>query len=388
MLGNFTYYNPTKLYFGENAIEGLEAEMKKYGKKIMLSYGGGSVKKNGAYDDVMKVLNKLGKEVVEDPGVMSNPTYERLLKGIDLAKKEGVEFILALGGGSVIDYSKTVAAAVYCDSDPWQYFFEERKQTEKALPVGSVLTMVGTGSEMNATAVITNEALESKKGAGFGENQFPKFAVLNPKYTLTLPHYQMVSGAFDIMSHILEQYMSGDDDNTSDYLSEGLMRSVVHSSRAAAKNPQDYEARSNLMWSATWGLNTLLEKGKAEDWQVHAIGHAISALKNATHGMTLASVTIPYFRHIMDAGLHRFVRFAKVVWGVKDGMSDKETAEAGLREMEKWMREIGVVMNPREFGVTDEDVPHLAKITMIRGNGYKRLTVESLEHIFREAMKM
>lgn len=292
MLGNFTYCNPTKLYFGKDALDGLNAELPKYGKNVLLVYGGGSIKKNGIYDKVVAALKANGKEIFEDGGVMPNPTIEKLREGVERARKAKADLILAVGGGSVCDYAKAVSVSVNLDEDPWdKYFIRFEDVSCKIVPVGCVLTMVGTGSEMNGGSVITNHEQKLKIGHVFGENVFPKFSVLNPEFTFTLPHYQMVSGIYDIFNHICEQYFSGVDDNTSDYIMEGLLRSVVHSANIANQNPTDYEARSNIMWTATWALNTLVAKGKSTDWEVHMLGQAVGAHTNATHGMTLAAVS-------------------------------------------------------------------------------------------------
>lgn len=254
--------------------------------------------------------------------------------------------------------------------------------------MGCVLTMVGTGSEMNAGAVITNREQKLKIGHVFAdENIMPRFSILNPKYTLTLPHYQMVSGIYDIFNHICEQYFSGDDDNTSDYISEALMKSVVHSSRIANKNPQDYQARSNIMWTATWALNTLVAKGKSTDWMVHMLGQAVGAVTDATHGMTLSAVSLPYYKFIMDAGLAKFVRFAKNVWDVNgEGKNDKEIALAGLDAMEQWMRELGLAMSLSEIGATDDMIEDIVNGTLIMEGGYKILTKDEVREIIRQSM--
>lgn len=390
MQGNFSYSNPTKLYFGDNALDFLNTELPKYGKRIMLSYGGGSIKKNGIYDEVIKILKANDKEVFEDPGVMPNPTSEKLIEGCKIARKNNVDFILAVGGGSVCDYAKGVSVAAWYDGDPWEKYYlnmEEPKAGDRIIPVGSVLTMVGTGSEMNGGSVITNHAQKLKIGHVFGEEVFPKFAILNPKYTYTLPQRQMVAGIFDIMSHIMEQYFSGNDDNTSDYLAEGLMRSLIHSSRIAVKDPQNYEARSNIMWTATWALNTLIGKGKTQDWMVHMIGQSIGAFTDATHGMTLSGVSLPYYRFIMKDGLPKFVRFAKNVWDVQTaGLSDDQIAEAGLLAMEGWMKEIGVCLHIAELGVTPEMFDGIAKGSFILDGGYRKLTHEEIVQILKESM--
>ena len=388
MLGNFSYSNPTRLYFGDNALAFLAEELKNYGSRVMLTYGGGSIKRNGIYDDVLRILTEAGKEVFEDPGVMSNPTVQKLYEGCRIARENNVDLILAVGGGSTIDYAKAVSVSAWCEEDPWnKYYLRMEDVDNRIIPVGSVLTMVGTGSEMNGGSVITNHEQKLKIGHVFGDNVMPRFSILNPKYTYTVPKYQMVAGIYDIFNHICEQYFSGEDDNTSDYLSEALMKSVIHASRIAVKDPQDYDARSNLMWCATWALNTLIAKGKTTDWEVHMIGQAIGAYTDATHGMTLSAVSLPYYRHIMPYGLPKFVRFAKEVWDIRtEKMSEREAAEAGLAAMENWMKEIGVVMSAKELGVTEDMLSGIADATFLLDGGYKTLTQEEVVEIVRESI--
>ena len=388
MLGNFTYCNPTKLFFGKGALEEIRGELKKYGKNVLLVYGKGSVKRSGIYDKVVAVLKECGKEIYEDGGVMPNPTTEKLKEGCERARAAKADLILAVGGGSVCDYAKAVSVSAYCGEDPWEKFFLRFEEPDgKIIPVACVLTMVGTGSEMNGGSVITNHAQKLKIGHVFGEEIYPKFSVLDPEYTFTLPAYQMVAGFFDIMSHIMEQYFSGTDDNTSDYIMEGLMRSLIHSSRIAVRNPLDYEARSNIMWTATWALNTLVAMGKDTDWEVHMIGQAVGAYTDATHGMTLAAVSPAYYRFIMPYGLEKFRRFAVNVWDVPtQGKTDEEIAEDGIRAMEGWMKEIGLVMNLRDLGVTDEMLGGIVKSTLIMTGGYKVLTQDDVLRILKESL--
>jgi alcohol dehydrogenase YqhD (iron-dependent ADH family) len=389
MLGNFTYCNPTKLYFGEKALENLGAELRKYGKNVVLIYGGGSIKKNGIYDDVMAILKEEGKNVAEIAGVMPNPTLEKLYEGLEIARAHKADFLLAVGGGSVCDYSKALSVSVHCEEDPWEKYFIRFEEPDcETLPVGCVLTMVGTGSEMNAGSVITNHESKLKVGHVFEDEKImPRFSILNPRYTMTLPHRQMVAGIYDIFNHICEQYFSGEDDNTSDYISEGLMKSLIHSSRIANKNDQDYEARSNIMWTATWALNTLVAKGKSTDWMVHMLGQALGAVTDATHGMTLAAVSLPYYKYIMDAGLAKFVRFAENVWEIQpDGKSDKEIALAGLDAMENWMRELGLTMSMSELGADESMLDDLVNATFILDGGYKLLTKEEVREIFKQSL--
>ena len=390
MLGNFSFCNPTKLYFGDDSLNYLNTELPKYGKNVVLIYGGGSIKKNGIYDAVMKILIDNGKDVAEIAGVMPNPTVDKLYEGVEIARKAKADLLLAVGGGSVCDYAKAVSVSVNCEEDPWEkYYIRFEEPSCETLPVGCVLTMVGTGSEMNAGAVITNPHTHQKIGHVFAaEKIMPKFAILNPKYTLTLPHYQMVSGIYDIFNHICEQYFSGEDDNTSDYISEGLMRSVIYSSRIANKDPQDYEARSNLMWAATWALNTLVSRGKSTDWMVHMIGQSVGAYTNATHGMTLAAVSLPYYRYILPYGVQKFKRFAVNVWDIDSaGKTDEQTAQEGLAAMEAWMNELGLVMNISDLGATEEMLEGIADGTIILPGGYKVLEHEEIVEILKESMK-
>ena len=389
MLGTFTYCNPIKLYFGEGAVKHLSDELPKYGKNVVLVYGGGSIKKNGIYDTVVRILKENGKTVAEIAGVMPNPTLEKLYEGIGIARKAHAELILAVGGGSVCDYAKALSVSVCCEEDPWEkYYVRFEEPTCKIVPVGCVLTMAGTGSEMNAGAVITNHAAKRKIGHVFeSETVMPRFSVLDPAYTLTLPRYQMIAGIYDIFNHICEQYFSGEDDNTSDYLSEGLMRSLLHASRIAAKDTQDMEARSNIMWTATWALNTLVACGKSTDWMVHMLGQAVGAYTDATHGMTLAAVSLPYYRHILPYGLKKFVRFAENVWNVDPaGKTDEEIANAGLDAMERWMKELGLAMNITELGATPDMIEGIADATLVMDGGYKVLTREEIVKILRESL--
>lgn len=388
MLGTFTFHNPTALHFGKDALCNLKQELAQYGPTVMLSYGGGSIKKNGIYDDIMAILRDCGKTVIEDAGVMPNPTVDKLYEGCRLAKDNNVDLILAVGGGSVIDYAKAVSVSAHCNEDPWEKYYERMEDVDnQIIPVGAVLTMVGTGSEMNGGSVITNPAKKRKVGHVFGPNVFPKFAILNPEYTMTLPTYQMVAGVFDIMSHLLEQYFSGNDDNTSDYVIEGLLRSLIHSARIAVKNPKDYEARSNIMWTATWALNTFTHMGKPGDWMVHMLGQSVGAYTDATHGMTLAAVSLPYYHYIMKNNYAKFARYAVNVWGVDPtDKTDEALAEFGLDAMETFMLDMGVVMKLSELGVTPDMIDGIADGTFLLKGGYGKLTHDDVVKILQAAM--
>ena len=390
MNGDFIYHNPTKLYFGPNSLSHLKEELKQYGATVLLNYGGGSIKRSGLYDEVKTILAEAGKTVVENAGVLSNPTLEKLHEGVRLARQNRIDLILAVGGGSVCDYSKALAAAVYFKGDYWDAFFlkqQDPPQGQRIIPVGCVLTMAGTGSEMNAGAVITDAEHTLKLGHVFDERLMPAFSVLNPNYTLSVPQDQMRAGIYDIMSHIMEQYFSGEDDNTSDYIAEGLMRGLITAARKAVNNPDNYEARSNIMWTATWALNTLIGCGKSQDWEVHMLGHSVGAFTHAPHGYTLAGVTMAYYKHIMPAGLPKFKRFAQNVWGVNaQGKSDEQTANEGLEALKAWMTEIGLPLTIRAIGATDDMITGIAKGTLILPGGYRTLSAEEVVQILKESM--
>jgi alcohol dehydrogenase YqhD (iron-dependent ADH family) len=321
---------------------------------------------------------------------MTNPTLEKLREGVNIARKNNIDLILALGGGSVCDYSKAVAASVFYEGDYWDKFWLKQEQPDadqKLLPVACILTMAGTGSEMNAGTVITDAEHTFKLGHVFDSRLMPKFSILNPKFTMTVPDNQMKAGIYDIMNHIMEQYFSDFDDNTSDYLAEGLMRSVIHSSRIAVKNPQDYEARSNIMWTATWALNTLIGLGKKEDWMVHMIGHSVGAWTHAPHGYALASVTMAYYQRAMENGLPKFARFAHNVWDIPtEGKTERELAEAGLEALKEWMLEIGLPLTISELGANAGMIPGITDTTVIYPAGYLNLTKEDVTEILKESL--
>ena len=384
---DFNYYNPTKIYFGKTALNNLKKELANYGENILLVYGKNSIKKNGLYDKVMEILKESNKKVVELQGIKSNPTYTQMMEGARLVKENNVDLILAVGGGSVIDCSKGIAVSAYSEEDPWQKYWVDCKRVDnKVVPVGSILTMVGTGSEMNGGSVITNEEKMLKNGRVFPANIYPKFSILNPEYTYTVPKNQMVSGIFDTLSHLMEQYFSGDDNNTTDYVIEGVMNALIDNARVAIENPMDYEARSNIMWCATLGLNTVTGLSKEQDWEVHMIEHQVGAYTDCPHGIGLAIVSVPYYRYIYKYGLDKFVRFAKKVWKIhgKD-MSKDEIALAGIEKLSDFIKELGIPTTLREIGATEEMLPLIANSTEIMDSGYKKLTADEILEILKEA---
>ena len=325
---DFTFYNPTRIHFGKNAMEHLPEELANFGDSVLLLYGKNAIKKIGLYDEVIKILNACGKKVTELGGIKPNPSYSQVLEGARLVRENKVDLILAVGGGSVVDCAKAISVSAYAEGDPWQkYWIEFQPLDSEIVPGASILTMVGTGSEMNGGSVITNEEVTVKEGRVFPPEVNPKFSILNPEYTYSVPKIQMVSGIFDIMSHLCEQYFSGDDDNTTDYLIEAVMKSLINSARAAIQNPEDYEARSNIMWCATVALNRITGLSKTQDWEVHGIEHQLGAYTDCPHGLGLSVISMPYYRYIYKYGLHQFVRFEKNVWDVNgEGKSDDEIA--------------------------------------------------------------
>ena len=379
MLFDFTYYNPTRIHFGKNSLKELKGELSNFGDTVLLVYGKGSIKKSGLYDELISILNHGGKKVVELSGVMSNPTYAKVLEGGKIVRENKVDLILAVGGGSVIDCAKAISVSAYCEGDAFtRYWLNFEPVNNDLVPVGSILTMVGTGSEMNGGSVITHEELKIKSGRVYGPEVYPKFSILNPEYTFSVPQYQMVSGVFDIMSHLMEQYFSGSDNNTTDYVIEGLLRSVIDNAKVAIKNPMDYEARSNLMWSATLALNTVSGLSKEQDWEVHMIEHQLGAYTDCAHGMGLAAISIPYYRYIYSYGLEKFVRFAKAVWHVsEEGKTKEQVAQEGLSCLEAFINECGMITSLKELGATKEMLPLIANSTVL-GGAYKKLTAEEV----------
>lgn len=408
-------------------------ELSQYGERVLLVYGKSSIKRipcgaegQSLYDHVLQVLRAAGKQVVELGGVSANPRYSELLEGARLARENRVELILAVGGGSVIDCAKGISCAAYAEGDVWErYYVRQEKVNNPIIPVGSILTMAGTGSEMNSGSVITNEAQRLKIGRVYPLAQVaPRFSILNPEFTYTVPRYQMVSGIADIFSHLMEQYFSDEDDCTTDYLIEGVMRSLISASRKAIQNPQDYEARSNIMWCATVALNKLLSLSKTEDWEVHMIEHQLGAYTDCAHGIGLAIISPAYYRYIYRYGLPRFVRFAQQVWGVETGdaggsartdapftsltgdiptvsqtmnnenhennrgrdarvpSEQEQIALAGIACLEAFFRELGIPSTLREVGATEEMLPQIAHSTIL-GGGYKTLTADDVETILR-----
>lgn len=388
-MNNFIFENSTKVYFGKGCVkEFLAGIMNGYGKNVMLAYGGGSIKRNGVYDEITDILADKGKNVVEFSGIMSNPTYKKVMEGAALARKNNIDMILAVGGGSVMDCCKAVSLAAAYDGDIWSDYWEKRGIIDvEPIPLGVVVTVTGTGSECNGGAVITNEEKKIKTGGDYPKCN-PKFALMDPEYTFSVPKMQTASGGFDILSHIMETYFSKtDEDNISDDISEALMRSIIRNLPAALKNPQDYTARSNLMWASTMAENRIIKLGKACDFQAHQIEHQLGAYTDCNHGCGLAVIHPPYYRYIYKDGLDKFVRFAVNVWGISaDGKSKEEMAAEGVQALAGFIKEIGLPTTLRELGVKDKSIlPEIANSCNIAPGSYGNMTKEAVLEILNES---
>lgn len=386
MLFDFTYYNPTKIYFGKESLNNLSKELENYGPNVLLVYGKNSIKKIGLYDEIIKILNSCNKNIFELSGIKPNPTYDQLLEGAKMVKENNIDLILAVGGGSVIDCSKGISVSAYCNEDPWKkYWINKENVSNKIVPVGTILTMCGTASEMNSGSVITNEKEKIKMGRVFPSFVNPKFSILNPLYTYSVPKYQMACGIFDALSHLMEQYFSGNDDNTTDYLIEGVMQSLIKSALVAIDDPTNYEARSNIMWCATMALNKILGVSKSQDWEVHMIEHQLGAYTDCAHGAGLAIISIPYYKHIYKFGIDKFVRFAKNVWHIDDNnISKDEIALKGIEALKEFIVKLGLPTSLKEVGTNEDMLEKIANSSILCG-GYKVLTKDEVLSILKEA---
>ena len=387
-MNNFIFENVTKVLFGKGCVkEYLCCLTKGYGDTVMLAYGGGSIKRNGVYNEVVSILEGAGKHIVEFSGIMANPTYAKVLEGAKLARENQVGLILGVGGGSVMDCCKAVSIAARYDGDVWGDFWARPGIFDfEPLPLGVIVTVAGTGSECNGGAVITNEELKIKTGRDYPKCN-PRFALLDPTYTYSVPKFQMVSGSFDILSHIMEIYFSGpDEDNVSDDIAEALMRNVIRNLQAAIRNPQDYTARSNLMWDATMAENRIIKLGKRTDFQCHQMEHQLGAYTDCNHGAGLAVLHPTYYRHIYKDGLVKFKRFATEVWNISpDGKTDEEIARAGIDMLESFIREIGLPATLQEFGINGNvDLKAVADSCAMVPGSYRKLTREEIFEIFKE----
>lgn len=381
----FEFYNPTKIYFGEGALDRLAEAAAPY-QRILLCYGGGSIKKNGIYEKVLKALGT--KIVAEVPGIMPNPRTEKVYEGQARCQEEQVDLVLAVGGGSVIDCAKAIALAAKSEEDFWQKYFLRRDPVEACLPVASVLTLAGTGSEFNGSTVISKWDEDLKYGFG-SPRLMPVFSILDPSFTYSLPKEQMVAGAIDTLSHLFEQYFSAPEEpNVSDDLAEALMLSEIENLKVALKNPLDKNARSNMMWTSSLALNTLVSRGKETDWMSHQIEHALSAFYDVTHGLGLAVVHPVYLSTVVDKAPARFARFAKRIMGVPVSFgTELERGQEGLRRLRAFFRSCGAPITLQELGIPAERIPEIAKKTKRFDTSYTDLDDAGIERILRLCCK-
>lgn len=387
-MNNFIFENATKVYFGKGCVKEYLAYLSgSYGDRVLLAYGGGSIKKNGIYDEVVSALKKAGKTIIEFPGIMANPTYEKVLEGARLAKEHQADMILGVGGGSVMDCCKAVSMAAVSKKDIWDEYWAKPGIIDfEPLPLGVIVTVAGTGSECNGGAVITNETLKIKTGRDYPKCN-PKFALMDPEYTYSVPVKQMVSGGFDILSHIMETYFSEpNEDNVSDDISEALMRSVIKNLRDAIKNPEDYTARSNLMWASTMAENRIIKLGKKCDFECHQMEHQLGAYTDCNHGCGLAVLHPVYYRHIYEEGLPKFMRFAENVWQIEKGdMENQQFAKAGIEALADFIKEIGLPTTLRELGLeSQEGLKEIADSCNLAPGSYKKMTHKEILEIFKE----
>ena len=383
-MNNFIFENKTKVYFGKGSVkEHLGGLLKHYGETVMLAYGGGSIKRNGVYDEIVGILNAAGKRIVEFDRIMSNPTYAKVQEGAKIARENNVDLILAVGGGSVSDCCKVVSAQAKLSEDIWEMEYTKHTYPTEFIPLCTIVTVFGTGSEMNSGAVITNE--EKKiKGALWGAQA--SYAFLDPEYTMSVPMKQVISGAFDTLSHAMETYFGKpDENNLSDDINEAVMRSVIRNIRVLLKNPGDYNARSELAWTSAMAENGVLKIGKVTDFQAHQIEHQLGAYTNCNHGAGLAVIHPVLYRHIYKSGAARFARFAENVWGIAPKGSDEETALAGVEALAAFIKEIGMPASFRELGIpADTDFRAIADSTNLTAGCCKKLTHDKIYEILTE----
>ena len=387
---NFVYNIPTKIFFGKGQIEKIGEEILKYGKKVLLVYGKGSVKTNGIYDKVVEILNKNGIEFFEVAGVDPNPRTETVYYGADICKKNNIDLILAMGGGSTIDCDKAIGIQSKYEGDFWTDFYIGGKieLIKEVTPVASILTLAATGSEMNGSTVISNTAVNMKVGFNHPKLK-PVFSVEDPEYTYSVSRYQTCAGAVDIMSHLFEQYFSAEKDGfMQNRLIEGLLKTIIHYAPIALENPRDYEARANIMWTSSMALNELVTYGKeSTDWATHQIEHQLSAVYDITHGIGLGILTPAWMKYVLsDENIHRFVDYGKNIWNLSG--TDREIAEKSIEKTRKFFTSLGCPASLSEINIDDSHFEEMAANAVFRGNlgSMKKLTKEDVVEIYKLAL--
>ncbi|MDZ5713660.1 iron-containing alcohol dehydrogenase [Jeotgalibacillus haloalkalitolerans] len=387
-MDTFTFYNPVKLIFGKDQTEQLKEEVPKYGKKVLMVYGGGSIKKNGLYDQITGLLKEIDAEVFELSGVEPNPRLTTAEKGIEIAKKENIDFILAVGGGSVIDCTKLIAAGAKYDGAAWDLVTKKAFASE-ALPFGTVLTLAATGSEMNAGSVITNEETQEKYGWG-SPATFPQFSILDPQNTFTVPKDQTIYGMVDMMSHLFEQYYHNVSNTpVQDRLIESVLRTVIETAPKLVNDLENYELRETILYSGTLALNGMLQMGYRGDWASHNIEHAVSAVYDIPHAGGLAILFPNWMKHNLEVNEARFAQMAVRVFDVDpEGKSDREIGEEGIQRLREFWTEIGAPSTLADYDINDEKVDLMADKAMVNGEfgNFKKLNKDDVVKILTASL--
>ncbi|MYL58955.1 iron-containing alcohol dehydrogenase [Virgibacillus halodenitrificans] len=389
-MDNFTYQNPTKLIFGKGQIDALPQEVEKYGKKVLLVYGGGSIKRNGIYDNVMKKLTEIDAEVLELSGVEPNPRISTVRKGVEICKEQGVEFLLAVGGGSTIDCTKAIAAGAKTDVDMWDIVTKKEAATD-ALPFGTILTMSATGSEMNRGSVITNWETNEKHGWGSPYTS-PQFSILDPEHTVSVPKDQTIYGMVDMMSHVLEHYFhQATNTPIQDRFCESVLKTVMETAPKLLNDLENYEYRETIMLSGTLALNDMLSMGLRGDWASHNLEHAVSAIHDIPHGGGLAILFPNWMKHVLDeTNVGRFKQFAIRVFEVEqEGKTDFEIANEGIQKLREFWNSIEAPSRLADYSIDEQSVDDMAERTVIASpefGNFKKLTKEDAAAIFRASL--
>lgn len=380
---NFTYSYPVRMHLGKEILEGkLREELKKVGNTVLFAYGNGSVKRNGLYDRVYSQLEQAGKNVIELSKISADPLYEKVQEGAELCRHNKVDFILALGGGSVVDCCKVISAQARLKDDIWEYECVRRLTPKEFIPVGAVMTAFGTGAEQNNSGVITNRAAEEKRSL---KGSFLSFAILDIECTRSLPMELLLSGAFDTLSHCMETYFSLPDEiSISDEINEAVMRNVIRNMRVIKENPDNENARRELAWDSAMGMNGIIKMGKKPAFQAHQIAHQLGAYTNCTHGKALSVIQPVYYRKTYKRAIPKFARFAREVWGIRESQDDEKLALAGICSLERFVREMGLPYAIDELGVEDGVIKKVVRSTFIMDTSCERLTTEKILEILEE----
>ncbi|WP_125152358.1 iron-containing alcohol dehydrogenase [Clostridium rectalis] len=384
---NFKYSIPTEIYFGKRQIKNLSSGIKKFGSTVLLAYGGGSIKKNGIYDEIIKIFSDNNIKFIELNGIEPNPKLTSVIKGVDLCRNNNVDIILAVGGGSVIDCCKAIAAGVYYDGSPWDFCIG-KAIIKKALPIGTILTLSATGSEMNGNAVISNWSTKEKLSLSSPYVK-PKFSILDPTYTMTLPAKQTAAGTVDIISHVFEQYFSNTEGTyITDRISEAIIKTCIHNAPIAMENGNNYDARANLMWASSLALNELLSYGKVTDWATHAMEHELSAIFDITHGIGLGILIPHWMEYVLDEkNAWKFAEYGKHVWGIADIENKLSMAKESIKKTSDFFVSLGIPKNLYQVSITKNKLEEMASKAVSRGpiGNFKKLYKEDVLAIFKKA---